>query len=46
MARIKIEECKVEEVNLYKFDIEDLMEKFVVNTIKENNNEKNIKKTA
>ncbi|WP_269146091.1 hypothetical protein [Clostridium butyricum] len=36
MARIKIENCEVEEVNLCKFNIEDLIEKFIVNVIKEN----------
>lgn len=46
MARIKIENCEVKEVNLFKFSIEDLIEKFIVNVIEENIDEENIIKIA
>ncbi|MEG2743114.1 MAG: hypothetical protein RR891_01565 [Clostridium sp.] len=46
MARIKIENCEVKQVNLGKFNMEDLIEKFIVNVIKENTDEENIRKTA
>lgn len=46
MARIKIENCEVKEENLCKFDIEDLIEKFIVTAIKEDIDEENIRRVV
>ena len=37
MARIKIQECEVIEINLYKYDIEVLLETFILNIMNREN---------